>query len=79
MDKIEKTLNIGRNKMIALALLCGCDYDEGVNRVGKEAVLKLFKIVDNKDILERLEYETLISCADIGNLICKLLFFVFSF
>ncbi|KYM99090.1 PREDICTED: flap endonuclease GEN [Cyphomyrmex costatus] len=55
MEKIEKTLNIGRNKMIALALLCGCDYDEGVSGVGKEAVLKFFKTVREKDILQRIQ------------------------
>lgn len=53
MEKIERLLNLGRNKMIALALLCGCDYDDGLNGVGKEAALKLFKIVNNEDILER--------------------------
>lgn len=39
--------------MIALALLCGCDYNDGLNGVGKEAAMKLFKIVNDKDILER--------------------------
>ncbi|XP_011633419.1 flap endonuclease GEN [Pogonomyrmex barbatus] len=55
MEKIEKTLNIGRNKMIALALLCGCDYDEGVNGVGKEAALKFFKTVKEEDVLQRIQ------------------------
>ncbi|KAG5342842.1 GEN endonuclease, partial [Acromyrmex charruanus] len=55
MEKIEKTLNIGRNKMIALALLCGCDYDEGVNGVGKEAALKFFKIVKEENVLQRIQ------------------------
>lgn len=39
--------------MVALALLCGCDYDDGVNGVGKEAALKLFKVVDEDSIIER--------------------------
>jgi len=56
MEKIEKVLNIGRNKMIALALLCGCDYDEGVNGIGKEASLKFFKIVEDRDVLQRFDY-----------------------
>ncbi|KAL6262704.1 hypothetical protein P5V15_005496 [Pogonomyrmex californicus] len=56
MEKIEKTLNIGRNKMIALALLCGCDYDEGVNGVGKEAALKFFKTVKEEDVLQRFDF-----------------------
>ncbi|TGZ46517.1 flap endonuclease GEN [Temnothorax longispinosus] len=55
MEKIEKTLNIGRSKMIALALLCGCDYDEGVKGVGKEAALKFFKTVREKDVLQRIQ------------------------
>ncbi|XP_046141266.1 flap endonuclease GEN [Osmia bicornis bicornis] len=55
IDKIEKILDLGRNKMIALALLCGCDYDEGLNGVGKEAAMKLFKIVKDQDIIERIK------------------------
>lgn len=55
MEKIEKILNIGRNKMIVLALLCGCDYNEGVNGVGKEAALKFFKTVDDENVLRRFE------------------------
>lgn len=53
MDKIREVLNIGRNKMIALALICGCDYDDGLSGVGKEAALKLFKIVEDEEILKR--------------------------
>lgn len=55
MEKIEKILNIGRNKMIALALLCGCDYSEGVSGVGKEAALKFFKTVEEADVLQRFD------------------------
>ncbi|KAI4495381.1 hypothetical protein M0802_008771 [Mischocyttarus mexicanus] len=55
IDKIEDILNLGRNKMIALALLCGCDYNEGVNGVGKEAALKFFKTVSDSCILERIK------------------------
>ncbi|CAK9800705.1 Flap endonuclease GEN [Anthophora plagiata] len=55
LEKIEKILGLGRNKMIALALLCGCDYDDGINGVGKEAAMKLFKIVEDEDILERIK------------------------
>ncbi|XP_076244954.1 XPG-like endonuclease isoform X2 [Calliopsis andreniformis] len=55
IEKIEKLLNLDRNKMIALALLCGCDYDDGINGVGKEAALKLFKLIDTEDVLERMK------------------------
>lgn len=57
MDKIETILNIGRNKMIALALLCGCDYDDGIAGVGKEAALKFFKTVEDDNVLQRFEYQ----------------------
>lgn len=56
LDRIEESLNIGRNKMIALALLCGCDYDEGVSGVGKEAALKFFKTVEDDNVLQRYEF-----------------------
>lgn len=56
LDKIEKILNIGRNKMIALALLCGCDYDAGVTGVGRESALKFFKTVEDDDVLQRFEH-----------------------
>lgn len=39
--------------MIALALLCGCDYNDGINGVGKEAALKFFKTVSDSCVLER--------------------------
>ncbi|XP_058802865.1 flap endonuclease GEN [Phymastichus coffea] len=55
MSKIRDIFNLSRNKMIALALLCGCDYDEGLNGVGKEAALKLFKVIDGDDILDRMK------------------------
>ncbi|XP_076279092.1 XPG-like endonuclease isoform X2 [Lasioglossum baleicum] len=55
LEKIERLLDLDRNKMIALALLCGCDYNDGLNGVGKEAALKLFKIVEDEDILERIK------------------------
>ncbi|KAL2716187.1 flap endonuclease GEN [Vespula squamosa] len=55
IEKIKNTLNLGRNKMIALALLCGCDYNEGINGVGKEAALKFFKTVSDSCVLERIK------------------------
>lgn len=54
MEKTENSLNLDRNKMVALALLCGCDYDDGLNGVGREAALKLFAHVHDQDILDRL-------------------------
>jgi len=54
MDSIEKNLKIGRNKMIALSLLCGCDYDEkGVIGVGKDTAIKFLQSLDDDDVLDR--------------------------
>ncbi|XP_011505629.1 PREDICTED: flap endonuclease GEN [Ceratosolen solmsi marchali] len=55
MEKIEQVFNLGRNKMIALALLCGCDYDDGLHGVGKEAALKLLKMYKDDEILDRMK------------------------
>jgi flap endonuclease GEN len=60
MEKIEQVFHLGRNKMIALALLCGCDYDDGLYGVGKEAALKLFKSFTDDEILVRYLYISLI-------------------
>ncbi|XP_023012185.2 XPG-like endonuclease isoform X1 [Leptinotarsa decemlineata] len=49
-----ESMNFGRNKIIAMALLCGSDYTEGVQGIGKESVLKLFDKISDEEILERL-------------------------
>lgn len=54
MDVIRQTFDIGQNKMIAMALLCGCDYcPEGVGGVGRDAVTKLFELYTDEQILDR--------------------------
>lgn len=54
LDFVEKSVDFGRNKIIVMALLCGCDYcPEGVGGVGRDAVQKLFTIYSEKEILER--------------------------
>lgn len=56
MKRIEQSgTDLKQNKAVALALLCGCDYlPDGVEGVGKEAVLKLFSMYSDEKILERL-------------------------
>lgn len=45
---------IGRNHMICMALLCGCDYcPEGVEGVGRDAATKLIELYDDTKILQR--------------------------
>jgi len=54
MESIEKNLKIGRNKMIALSLLCGCDYDEkGVIGIGKETAMKFLLSLNDDEVLDR--------------------------
>ncbi|CAG9861054.1 unnamed protein product [Phyllotreta striolata] len=54
INKIYKEKNFGRNKLIAMALLCGNDYTDGVHGVGKESVLKLFEHLQDDEILNTL-------------------------
>ncbi|XP_075229632.1 XPG-like endonuclease [Lycorma delicatula] len=52
---IEKKLKLGRNKLLALSLLCGCDYDKGVNGVGKESAVTFLSALDDDEVLDRLK------------------------
>ncbi|VDP41639.1 unnamed protein product [Soboliphyme baturini] len=56
MRRIKKNLNLSRMKMIAFALLAGCDYcPEGVPSIGKEKAFQyLRELPDDVDILKRL-------------------------
>jgi len=73
MESIEKNLNIGRNKMIALSLLCGCDYDEkGVSGIGKETAMKFLQSL-NDDIVINRYFRTIIFFTVIIFVYCFLL------
>ncbi|XP_026461855.1 flap endonuclease GEN-like [Ctenocephalides felis] len=53
LKKIQEVKKIGRNHIICLALLCGCDYcPEGVGGVGRDAALKLIEVYDDDKILD---------------------------
>lgn len=52
LDKINQHLDIGRHKIVAMALLNGCDYCEGVGGVGKDGIRKLFDRYGETEILE---------------------------
>lgn len=56
LDFVQRSIDFGRNKIIVMALLCGCDYcPEGVDGVGRDAVQKLFSVYRDKEILERFD------------------------
>ncbi|XP_066148801.1 flap endonuclease GEN [Euwallacea fornicatus] len=50
----NERLNFGRNKIVAMALLIGSDYSEGVHGIGKTSVLKFFNTVSDEEVLNRL-------------------------
>lgn len=53
MTTIERKLSLGRNKLIALSLLCGCDYnDKGVIGIGKETALKYLSGLHDSHVLK---------------------------
>ena len=54
IQTIKNRLNINRNDMIGLALLCGCDYTDGVAGVGKGLIKNLLEERNFKeDLLSR--------------------------
>lgn len=54
LKKVPDNMRFGRNKIVALALLCGCDYNDGVFGVGKDSVVKFLERFSDGDVLERL-------------------------
>ncbi|KAL9906409.1 XPG-like endonuclease [Glossina fuscipes fuscipes] len=55
MRQISSKIAFGRNKIIAMALLCGCDYcPEGIGGIGRDSVLKLFDRYKDDEILQRI-------------------------
>jgi flap endonuclease GEN len=54
MSVIEEKLGLSRQKLIALSLLCGCDYnDRGVLGVGRETALKFLEELEDDEVLPR--------------------------
>lgn len=59
IGSLEEKLSLGRNKLIALSLLCGCDYnDKGIVGIGKESALKFLASLSDSEVLERCRYFT---------------------
>lgn len=51
MDSIESRLGLGRHKLLALSLVCGCDYEAGVQGVGKQLALKFLATLQDDKVL----------------------------
>ncbi|XVF12479.1 hypothetical protein REPUB_Repub08aG0122000 [Reevesia pubescens] len=59
MDDIERKLGFGRNSLISLALLLGCDYSQGVHGLGPESAYQIVQSVGDNDILQKIASEGL--------------------
>nr|GEW22109.1 flap endonuclease GEN-like 2 isoform X1 [Tanacetum cinerariifolium] len=59
MDDIERKLGLGRNSLIALAVLLGCDYTPGIRRLGPELACKIVKSYGESAVLQRVVSEDL--------------------
>lgn len=54
MTDVEERLGLSRDKLVAMALLLGCDYlPKGVPGVGVERVIKLMNALPSYNVLER--------------------------
>ncbi|CAD5325257.1 unnamed protein product [Arabidopsis thaliana] len=59
MDDIKKKLGLGRNSLIALALLLGSDYSQGVRGLRQEKACELVRSIGDNVILEKVASEGL--------------------
>ncbi|ENN77668.1 hypothetical protein HUJ04_000838 [Dendroctonus ponderosae] len=54
IEKAYKALKLGRKKIVAMALLIGSDYSDGIHGIGKDSVLKFFENISDEEVLDRL-------------------------
>ncbi|XP_024973569.1 flap endonuclease GEN-like 2 [Cynara cardunculus var. scolymus] len=59
MDDIKKKLGFGRNSLIALAILLGCDYLSGVHGLGPDSACQIVKSLGEAAVLQRIASEEL--------------------
>ncbi|KAK4571668.1 hypothetical protein RGQ29_030184 [Quercus rubra] len=59
MTDIQRRLGFGRNSLITLALLLGCDYSQGVHGMGPESACQIVKSAGDNVILQKVASEGL--------------------
>lgn len=59
MKDIVRKLGFGRNSLIAMAVLLGSDYSQGVPRLGREAACRLIKSIGDDKVLLKIKSEGL--------------------
>ncbi|XP_018469690.2 single-strand DNA endonuclease 1 [Raphanus sativus] len=68
MEDIKKNLGLGRNSLIALALVLGSDYSQGVRGIRQEKACEIVRSVGENIILEKLSSEGLSFVKNMRNL-----------
>ncbi|KAG2384812.1 Flap endonuclease GEN-like 2 [Vigna angularis] len=59
MTDIERKLGLGRDSLIALSLLLGSDYYQGVHGLGPESACQIVKSIGDKNVLQKIASEGL--------------------
>ncbi|XP_050254913.1 single-strand DNA endonuclease 1-like [Quercus robur] len=59
MRDVERQLGFGRNSLITLALLLGCDYSQGVHGLGPKSACQIVKSVGDNVVLQKVASEGL--------------------
>ncbi|KAK3220755.1 hypothetical protein Dsin_014725 [Dipteronia sinensis] len=59
MADIERKLGFGRNSLIALALILGSDYSQGVRGLGPESACQIVKSIGDSVVLQKIAAEGL--------------------
>ncbi|KAG6478476.1 hypothetical protein ZIOFF_061919 [Zingiber officinale] len=54
MKDIEQKLGFGRNSLISLALLLGCDYSQGIHGFGPESACRIVKSLGDDSVLHQI-------------------------
>ncbi|XP_028806456.1 flap endonuclease GEN-like 2, partial [Neltuma alba] len=57
MEDIERKLGFGRDSLIALALLLGSDYNQGVYGLGPESACQIVRSIGDKHVLQKFASE----------------------
>ena len=60
---IPFTTGLSRDMLVCVAIMSGCDYTTGIERVGPQTAIKIlkeFKIENEKNVLEK-DFESLVN------------------
>ena len=67
MERIKQHVNLDRQKLVAYALLAGCDFTPGVPGVGRASAMKLLQhLSDEEAILDRCVILLFVSLSTFG-------------